>query len=391
MDRSLAGRPAAAVPLTRTLVVTNDFPPRHGGIQTFVEQLVRHRPADSVVVYTSSWGDTATHDAAQPFPVVRYGRSVLLPTPDVGRRSAELLRSYGCDSVLFGAAIPLGVLGPRLRAAGAERIIALTHGHEAGFAGIPGGRALLRRIGEGVDVMTYLGAYTRERIAGALSPAAAARMARLTPGVDDTLFRPDVDGSRMRERYGLVGRRVIVCVSRLMPRKGQDVLIEALPAIRSRVPDVALLVVGGGPYRDRLERLVDRGGVRPHVRFTGAVPWADLPELYAAGDVFAMPCRTRNRGFDVEGLGIVYLEASATGLPVVAGDSGGAPDAVLAGQTGYVVPGRDLAAVADRISGLLLDGAAAQRLGRRGREWVEEQWGWGRVAARFDALLAPGE
>jgi phosphatidyl-myo-inositol dimannoside synthase len=377
--------------MTRTLVVTNDFPPRHGGIQTFVGELVRRRPEGSVVVYTSRWGDTSAFDAAQPFPIVRYGHSVMLPTPDVARRSVELLRSLECDSVLFGAAAPLGLLGPRLRAAGAGRIIALTHGHEAGWAGIPGGSRLLRRIGEGVDVVTYLGAYTQARVAAALSPGAALRMAQLTPGVDETYFRPDADGTSMRERYGLVGRKVIVCVSRLMARKGQDVLIEALPAIRSRVPDAALLLVGGGPYRTHLERLVDRMGLRPHVVLTGAVPRTDLPSLYAAGDLFAMPCRTRNRGLDVEGLGIVYLEASATGLAVVAGDSGGAPDAVLAGETGYVVPGRDLATVAERISGLLIDEAFARQMGRAGRAWVESQWRWERVAERFDALLAPGD
>ena len=375
--------------MTRTLVVTNDFPPRHGGIQTFVGELVRRRPEGSVVVYTSSWGDTAAYDAAQPFPVIRYGRSVLLPTPDVARRATLLLESYECDSVLFGAAAPLGLLGPRLRAAGARRIVALTHGHEAGWAGIPGGSRLLHRIGDGVDVVTYLGDYTRARIAAALSPQAAARMAQLTPGVDDELFRPDVDGAPMRARYGLTGRKVVVCVSRLMPRKGQDTLVQALPAIRSRVPEAALLIVGSGPYRTGLERLVARLGLGDHVVLTGAVPSSDLPELYAAGDVFAMPCRTRNRGLDVEGLGIVYLEASATGLPVLAGDSGGAPDAVRPGKTGYVVDGRDLASVADHVSGLLLDGALADRVGRAGRAWVEEQWRWQNVAQRLDALLAP--
>ncbi|HEY5033345.1 MAG TPA: glycosyltransferase family 4 protein, partial [Actinomycetes bacterium] len=268
-------------------------------------------------------------------------------------------------------------------------IVALTHGHEAGWAGIPGGSRLLHRIGDGVDVVTYLGDYTRARIAAALSPQAAARMAQLTPGVDDELFRPDVDGAPMRARYGLTGRKVVVCVSRLMPRKGQDTLVQALPAIRSRVPEAALLIVGSGPYRTGLERLVARLGLGDHVVLTGAVPSSDLPELYAAGDVFAMPCRTRNRGLDVEGLGIVYLEASATGLPVLAGDSGGAPDAVRPGETGYVVDGRDLASVADHVSGLLLDGALADRVGRAGRAWVEEQWRWQNVAQRLDALLAP--
>ncbi len=373
--------------MRRTLVVTNDFPPRLGGIQTFVEELVRRRPADSVVVYTSSWGDTWEYDRLQPYPIVRYRRSVLLPTPDVARRCVQLLGTYDCDSVLFGAAAPLGLLGPRLREAGAERIIALTHGHEAGWAGVPGGSPLLRRIGDGVDVITYLGAYTGARIAAALSPAAAARMAQLTPGVDETYFRPDVDGSAIRARHGLADRKVIVCVSRLMPRKGQDVLVRALTAIRSRVPEAALLVVGDGPYRVQLERMIADLGLGGHVVLTGAVPWSELPAHYAAGDVFAMPCRTRNRGLDVEGLGIVYLEASASGLPVVAGDSGGAPDAVLDGETGYVVPGRDVATVADRISGLLVDEARARRLGARGRAWVEEQWSWERSAERFDELL----
>ena len=375
--------------MTRTLFVTNDFPPRLGGIQTFVYELARSRPAGSVVVYASDWDGAASFDAALDFPVVRYPRSVLLPTPDVRRRASELLRSYDCDQVVFGAAFPLGFLGPALRRAGAERVVALTHGHEAGLAGVPGGSALLRRIGEGVDVLTYLGAYTRARIAAAVTPEAAARMVRLTPGVDTGLFSPAVDGAEVRARHGLTGRPVVVCVSRLMPRKGQDELIQAWPAIRSHVPDAALLLVGSGPDRHRLEGLVARGGLERDVVLTGAVPYDELPAHYAAGDVFAMPCRTRNRGLDVEGLGIVFLEASATGRPVVAGDSGGAPDAVLPGQTGYVVGGRDRAALAERVSELLLDGPLAQQMGARGREWVERSWGWDRVAARFDALLDP--
>ena len=149
---------------------------------------------------------------------------------------------------------------------------------------------------------------------------------------------------QVRARLGLTDRPVVVCVSRLVPRKGQDTLIRALPEIRRRVPDAALLIVGGGPYRATLEKLARQTGVERDVVFTGSVPSAELPAHYAAGDVYAMPCRTRNRGLDVEGLGIVYLEASATGLPVVAGDSGGAPDAVREGETGYVVRGRDVAA-----------------------------------------------
>jgi phosphatidyl-myo-inositol dimannoside synthase len=376
--------------MTRTLVVTNDFPPRTGGIQTFVGELARRRPPDSVVAYTSRWEGSTLYDQGLGFPVVRQRGSVMLPTAAVARRAEQLLVDYGCDSVLFGAAAPLGLLGPRLRRAGASRIIALTHGHEAGWAGIPGGSPLLRRIGDGVDVITYLGEYTRARIAPALSASAATRMSRLTPGVDVTEFSPQVDGTAVRVRYGLSDRPVVVCVSRLMARKGQDVLVSALPEIRRRVPGAALLLVGSGPYRRRLERLVDSTGMRGHVVLTGEVPTRELPAYYAAGDVFAMPCRTRNRGLDVEGLGIVYLEASATGLPVVAGDSGGAPDAVLDGRTGVVVSGRRAGQVADRVAALLLDEELRAQMGAAGRAWVEECWRWESVVARLDALLARG-
>jgi phosphatidylinositol alpha-1,6-mannosyltransferase len=240
-----------------------------------------------------------------------------------------------------------------------------------------------------VDTVTYLGEYTRARIASALRPPAAQRMRRLVPGVDVTTFSPQARtrGLQVRARLGLSDRPVVVVVSRLMPRKGQDTLIRALPRIQRRVPDAALLIVGGGPYRAHLQTLVEQTGVTDSVVITGGVPWEDLPAHYAAGDVFAMPCRTRNRGWDVEGLGIVYLEAGAIGLPVIAGDSGGAPDAVLDGETGFVVDGRDLAQVAERISAVLTDPALAAGLGRRGRLWVEQQWSWPIVSRRLTDLL----
>lgn len=178
-----------------------------------------------------------------------------------------------------------------------------------------------------------------------------------------------------------------MCVSRLVPRKGQDTLILAMPAILAREPDAVLLVVGGGPYAAQLRKLAAETGVQDSVRFTGAVPWEELPAHYGAGDVFAMPCRTRRGGLDVEGLGIVYLEASATGLPVVAGDSGGAPDAVLDGETGYVVRGGSAEESADRIVTLLGDPALRRRMGERGRAWVEEKWRWDLLAEELRTLL----
>ena len=364
----------------RTLLVTNDFPPRPGGIQSFVHNLAVRQPADSLVVYASRWRGDAAFDAEQPFEVVRESTSMLLPTPGVARRAAQLARAHACDTVWFGAAAPLGLLAGGLRRrAGIERAVAQTHGHEAGWAALPGARGLLRRIGRDVDVVTYLGEYFRVRLARVVP-----RLAHLAPGVDVDAYHPKNDGSAVRHRYGLGDRPVVVCVSRLVPRKGQDVLIRAFPAIRRRVPDAALLIVGGGPNRSRLDRLAR--GV-DGVVFAGSVPWAELPEHYAAGDVFAMPCRTRRGGLDVEGLGIVYLEASATGLPVIAGNSGGAPDAVRDGETGYVIDGRDPGALADRVATLLTDRDLARRLGEAGRAWVESDWRWETQAATLSALL----
>jgi phosphatidylinositol alpha-1,6-mannosyltransferase len=314
----------------------------------------------------------------------------MLPEPFVIRRARELMRDRGATRVLFGAAAPLGLISDSLRGVGAEHIVGLTHGHEAAWASLPGSRQALRIIGERTDTITFLGEYTRVRIAGALGERAAGRMRQLVPGVDDEVFHPRnlAAGLAVREGYGLADRPVVVCVSRLMPRKGQDTLIEALPLLQRRIPDAALLIVGGGPHREQLQRATVELGLERDVVLTGTVPWAELPAHYAAGDVFAMPCRTRNRGLDVEGLGIVYLEASATGLPVVAGDSGGAPDAVLEGETGYVVPGGDPKAVAERLAELLADPELRSRLGAQGRTWIEAKWRWPLISDRLSMLLA---
>jgi phosphatidylinositol alpha-1,6-mannosyltransferase len=369
----------------RTLVVTNDFPPRQGGIQSFVHELLRRQPADSVVVYASDHAGSAEFDAAQPFPVLRHPTGLLLPTPAASSRTTRALREHGCSAVWFGASAPLGLLAPALRRAGAERIVASTHGHEVGWAMLPGGRQALRRIGAGCDVVTYLGHYTYERIGSAFGPDADLR--RLTPGVDTGAFTPAVDGSAIRERYGLGERPVVVCVSRLVARKGQDSLVRVLADVRVHVPETALLLVGSGPYEAELRRTADRCEVADHVVFTGPVPHAELPAHYAAGDVFAMPCRTRRGGLDVEGLGIVYLEASATGLAVIAGDSGGAPDAVLDGETGYVVGGRDRGALTRRLVRLLRDRELRSAMGRAGRAWVERDWRWDTLAERLRGFL----
>lgn len=374
----------------KVLIVTNDFPPRRGGIQSFVHALAARLPADGVVVYAPAWAGAAQFDSEQPFKVARHPGSLMLPVRSVGERARALLTEHGCDTVLFGAAAPLGLLAPALRRAGARRVIGLTHGHEAGWAALPGARSLLRRIGDEVDVLTYLADYFRARLAGALSPRAAAAMVQLAPGVDPAVFRPGAGGALIRRRLGIApDRPVVVCVSRMVPRKGQDTLIRAWPGVLARSAGRPLLVlVGDGPYRAGLGRVAAKAGVSDAVLFTGPVPAVELPWYYDAGNVFAMPCRTRRGGLDVEGLGIVYLEASASGLPVVAGDSGGAPDAVVDGETGYVVPGRDEGVLADRLTELLNDPAGSVAMGEKGRAWIEREWTWDLVAGRLREVLA---
>jgi phosphatidylinositol alpha-1,6-mannosyltransferase len=366
----------------RTLLITNDFPPRPGGIQLFVQQLALRLPAEDLVVYSSDWRGSAEFDATLPFRVIRERTELLLPTPSVARRAARLAAEHGCDRVLFGAAAPLGLLAGGLRL---ERAVALTHGHEVGWAALPLARNALRSIADGCDVITYLTEYQRARLEPVVN--GRARLERLTPAVDSETFHPGVDGSEVRKRLGLGDRPVIVCVSRLVPRKGQDTLVRALPRVRKQVPDAALLLVSGGPHRRRIRQIARALDVEEHVVMTGSVEWEELPEYFAAGDVFAMPCRTRNFGLDVEGLGIVYLEASAIGLPVIAGDSGGAPDAVIEGETGFVVPGRDVETLTDRLVTLLKDPSLARKMGAAGREWVQSSWTWDSQAARLRDLL----
>jgi phosphatidylinositol alpha-1,6-mannosyltransferase len=338
-------------------------------------------------VYAPAWKGAAEFDAEQPFPVIRHPTSLMLPVPSVSRRAAAIAREHGCDAVLFGAAAPLGLITPVLRKAGVTRAVAITHGHEAGWAALPGARALLRRIGDETDVVTYLGEYFRVRLARALSPEAAKRMARLAPGVDPALFRPGAGGQAVRDRLGLAGRPVVVCVSRMVRRKGQDTLLRAWPRVRAEVSDAVLLLVGDGPYAGDLRRLARQLNVGDAVVFAGPVPWPELPGYYDAGDVFAMPCRTRRAGLDVEGLGLVYLEASAAGLPVIGGDSGGAPDAILDGESGYVV--RDVAGTAARVIELLTDPGKARAMGEKGLAWVDREWRWDHAAARLTSILDP--
>ena len=375
--------------MTRILLVTNDFPPRRGGIQSYLEQFATRLAATEghqLTVYAPQWKGVDDYDRAAPFPIVRHPGTLMLPEPGVDRRMRRLIGEHGIETVWFGAAAPLALLAPRARGAGAQRVVACTHGHEVGWSMLPAARSALRRIGEGADVVTYVSRYTRGRFAAAFGPRA--HLEPLPPGVDTGRFRPDPAArAELRARYGLGERPVAVCISRLVPRKGQDMLIKALPDIRRRVDGAALVIVGGGPYAEHLHRLAQECGVGADVVFTSGVPNAELPGHYAMADVFAMPCRTRGAGLDVEGLGIVFLEASASGVAVVAGRSGGAPETVLDGQTGRVVDGRSHDELVEVIGDLLADPARARRMGLAGRDWISSDWNWDRHTARLADLL----
>lgn len=378
------------VTMGRTLVITNDFPPRPGGIQTFGYEIVRRFDPNSVTVLTSDWEGAAEFDAAQDFNIIRANTKTLLPSRSTLKMARKIVVAENVTRVLFGAAAPLGLLASSLRKLGVKNIVGMTQGHETGWAMTPGTRQALRKIASDTDYLTYISEYTHNKIANALSPEAAARMRRIVPGVDVTEFAPANlgSGNQLRAELGWTDRPVIVCVSRLMARKGQDQLIRALPEIHRTSPMASLIIVGEGPYRKDLESLVKKFALEEYVHLTGKVNQSDLPKWYAAGDIFAMPCRTRMSGWDVEGLGIVFLEGSATGLPVVVGNSGGAIDAVLDGETGYLIDGTNTNEIAQRISFLISNPDVARKMGETGRNWVSQEWTWDQSFKKLDELLS---
>lgn len=312
-------------PEGRVLVVTNDFPPRVGGIQTFVRQLVGELTPERVVVHASAHPEAATYDAEQPFAVVRDPAAVLLPTPAAGRRVAATLVSHGCTQVVYGASVPLGLLAPTLRAAGARWQVALTHGHEVWWAALPGTRHALRRVASSVDVVTHVSDYTGRRLGPAMPEGT--RFVRLSPPVDRGRFHTGVDGTWVRRELGIPADHLVaVCVGRLVARKGQRDLVRVWPEVLRTHPDAWLVLVGEGPDEARLRRMVRRLGVGSRVRLAGRVP--EVAPYLAAADVFAAPVRSRWWGLEVEAFGIVYQEAAAMGLPVVGASSGGTREAV---------------------------------------------------------------
>ena len=375
----------------KILCITNDFGPRAGGIETFVMGLIERAPKGSIVVYTSSQGDTKSYDQGwlRDFGVVviRDRSKILLPTLRVARSVKKIVESGAIKQVFFGAAAPLGVMASGLRKSGVVKIVALTHGHEVWWAKLWPFSTAISFIGKNVDHLTYLGEFTKGEIAKALPEKAKAAMVKIAPGIDTDHFAPDSNSAQLRKDLGLVDKKVIVSVGRLVHRKGQDVLIQSLPAILAKHPTAHILMIGEGPYRSELTKIVNRLNLSNSVTFIGRIQYADLPRYICVGDLFAMPSRSRLAGLEVEGLGIVYLEASSCALPVIAGRSGGAPDAVDEGITGFSVDGTSTSEVSSAIIKLLDDPARAKAMGEAGRKWIIENWRWDIWSTQFNNLF----
>ncbi len=375
----------------KILCITNDFGPRAGGIETFVIGLIERLPHNSVIVYTSR------QDGSEPFDkkwraefgveVIRDRSKILLPTFRVSQNVRALARKRGITTVFFGAAAPLGLLTHGLRRSGVQRIVALTHGHEVWWAKVWPFSWAMRRSGNGVDNLTYLGNFTRTEISRALSRRAADSMRKFAPGIDTDHCAPRADSHALRTELGLADKKVIVSVGRLVHRKGQDTLIESMPKILEQIPDAHLLFIGEGPYKEYLVKRASELEVDHAITFIGRIQYFELPRYICVGDIFAMPSRSRLAGLEVEGLGIVYLEASACGLAVIGGKSGGAPDAVLEGETGFAVDGTSADSVAQATITLLDNPERARQMGARGRQWIIDEWRWEIWAKKFAQLL----
>jgi phosphatidylinositol alpha-1,6-mannosyltransferase len=367
-----------------TLLVTNDYPPRVGGIQRTLEALWKALPPEQVSVLAPDWPGAADFDRTAAYPILREPGVFAWPTPGFARRLRHAIAETAAEVVLFGDAFPLAALGPRLAASGTPYLVA-AHGFDYWLSVVPGAHAMLQRMTSRASRVPVM---CSEFVARTVRTAVPRRVpvSVLYPGADTDVFRPGLPTDDLRERYGLGDRPLVVCVSRLVERKGQDVLIRGMGEVRLRVPEASLLIVGAGPYEARLRALA-ADAPSGAVVFAGQVSEQDLPRHYAVADVFAMPCRTRLGGLEVEGWGNVFIEAAACGKPVVVGDSGGARESLVDGETGVLVDGSDVAGVAETVAELLGNPESARAMGRAGRERVERNHHWPAIAARLAGWL----
>lgn len=366
------------------LLVTNDFPPKIGGIQSYLWELWRRLPADEAAVLTTPYEGAAAFDAEAPIHIERIDQPVMLPVPSLAARIDETAERLGADLVILDPALPVGHLGPQL----AKPYGVILHGAEITVPGrVPGPRHALARVLRGAEIVIAAGGYPADE--GERAARQGLPVVVVPPGVDTERFVPlgDAERAAVREQFGVAPEStLVVSVSRLVPRKGMDVLIRAAARLAPIHPELEVVIGGSGRDRARLERLVAE--LAAPVRLVGRVDDADLPGLYGAADVFAMDCRNRWLGLEQEGFGIVFLEAAACGVPQIAGESGGAAEAVLDGVTGLVVDDpRSVAQLSDALRTLITDPERRARMGAAGRARAEAEFSYDVLAERLRTAL----
>jgi phosphatidylinositol alpha-1,6-mannosyltransferase len=370
------------------LLVTNDFPPKIGGIQSYLWELWRRLPADEAAVLTTPYEGAQAFDAEAPIRIERIDQPVMLPTSALVRRIDETAARLGAELVILDPALPLGHLGPRL----ALPYGVILHGAEITVPGrVPGPRHALSRVLRGAELVIAAGGYPADE--GERAARQGLPVVVVPPGVDTERFVPldAAERASVRARFGIAAEStLVVSVSRLVPRKGMDVLIRAAARLAPIHPELEVVIGGTGRDLPRLERLVAE--LAAPVRLIGRVDDDDLPGLYGAADVFAMDCRNRWLGLEQEGFGIVFLEAAACGVPQVAGQSGGAAEAVLHGETGLVVDDpTSVQALADALRALITDSERRVAMGEAGRRRAEDGFSYDVLAARLRRALAEWE
>ena len=373
----------------KILLVTNDLGPRAGGIETFILGLLDQLDGTQIVIYTAAQRDSEVFDEQLSIrtgvEIIRDKNSILIPSPWVNRRVCAVMSEYESEIIWFGAAMPLAWMSGLLKKRGAKRIIAITHGHEVWWAKLPPFRYFFARSTRSIDVLTYLGEFTRQAMSKTVH--FTCQMVQIAPGISIDHFFPAEKSSSLQDELQLQGKQVLLSVGRLIHRKGQDKLLQALPKILLKHPNAVLVIVGVGPRQRRLDQLVKLYQLTDQVRFVGRVKYDKLPQYFRLADLFVMPSRSRFFGLEVEGLGIVYLEASASGIAVLAGASGGAPDAVINGETGIVIDGSKVQEITSAVIELLDQPQRLAQLGVSGRAWTVEAWNWPIWGKRFKAVL----
>jgi phosphatidylinositol alpha-1,6-mannosyltransferase len=368
--------------MNASLLVTNDFPPKIGGIQSYLYELWRRLPSGNATVLTTPYDGAAAWDARQQLRVVRTKERLLLPTRSLTERVRGLAREVGAGVVFVDPMFPVGVLAPRLD----QPYVVVVHGAEITVYGrLWPTRPFARRVLRGAAGIIAAGDYVARECVRAAGRPLATRF--IPPGVDPHRFVPLDDDARRaaRARLGLDPvRKLVVGVSRLVPRKGFDTVLDAVVGL----PDVQVVIAGAGRDRARLEARARRNGV--DARFLGRVPDDDLPVLYGVADVFTMLCRDRWGGLEAEGFGIVFLEAAACAVPSVAGRSGGSHEAVVDGETGFVVDPRDVGATRAAIERLLADDTLRACMGAAARRRVEAEYSYDHLVQGL-APIADGD